>query len=115
MFFDQELVRVRAGTRTDRGGNVVENWAPEAVTRLTLEHISVQPASQVEVTTAERTALVTGWRAQSEPDTNPDVQARDRIEWNGLILQVVGEIARWTDPISGAVHHAEWAMSRTTG
>lgn len=115
MFFDQTLVRVRAATRTDRGGNQVEDWSPGAVTRLTVERVSVQPASQVEVTTAERTALVTGWRAQSSPGTDPDVRARDRVEWNGMILQVVGEIARWTDPISGAVHHAEWAMSRTTG
>lgn len=115
MFFDQDLVRVRPGTRTDRGGNQVEDWSAGAVTRLTLARVSVQPASQTEVTTAERTAVVTGWRAQSEPGTDPDIQAADRIEWNGLLLQVVGEIARWTDPVDGTPHHAEWTMSRTTG
>lgn len=115
MFFDQDVVRVRAGTKTDRGGNAVPDWSPAAVDRLTVVNLSVQPATQTETITPERTAVVTGWRVQSGPGTDPDVRAVDRIEWNGLTLEVDGEIERWTDPLDGGVHHAEWMMHRATG
>lgn len=115
VFFDQTVVRVRAGTRTDRGGNQVPDWSDGAVSRLTLQRVSVQPASQSETTDPTRTAVVTGWHVQTEPGTDPDVRAADRIEWNGLACDVVGEIARWPDPLGGTVHHAEWDMRRATG
>jgi hypothetical protein len=115
VFFFDSVVRVRAGTRTDRGGNTIRNWADDAVTRLTIGQLNIQPTSQTETTDATRTAVVTGWRVQSEEGTAPDITAADRIEWNGMVLEVQGEVAPWPDPLTGAHHHTEFTMVRATG
>ncbi|MBD9703375.1 hypothetical protein IHE56_15055 [Streptomyces sp. ID01-12c] len=115
MFFFDSVVRVRAGTRTDRGGNTVKDWSPGAVSRLTIGQLNIQPTSQTEQTDATRTAVVTGWRVQSEEGTAPDITAADRIEWNGMLLEVQGEVAPWPDPLTDAHHHTEFTMVRATG
>lgn len=115
MFFFDSLVRARAGTRTDRGGNTVADWSEDQVTRLTVDQLNIQPTSQTEATDATRTAVVTGWRVQSEEGTRPDITAVDRLEWRGMTLEVQGEVAEWPDPITGEVHHIEFTMTRATG
>lgn len=115
MFFFDSVVRVRAGTKTDRGGNTVPDWSPGAVTRATIDQLNIQPASQTESTDPTRTAVVTGWRVQSAPGTAPDIRAVDRIEWNGMTLEVDGEVAEWPDPLDGTPHHIEFTMKRSTG
>lgn len=122
MFFD-EFVRVRAGVKTDRGGNQIADWSPDKVTRLAVTDVNVQPNTQDEITdsslsgTADpaRRAVVTGWRVQSAPGTAPDVRAVDRIEWRDLLLEVEGEVAEWSDPTDGSPHHIEFTMQRATG
>lgn len=115
MFFFDSLVRVRAGERTDRGGNTVPDWASDEVVRLAVDQLNIQPTSQTETTDATRTAVVTGWRVQSEEGTRPDITAVDRLEWRGMTLEVQGEVAEWPDPLTGAVHHIEFTMTRATG
>ncbi len=115
MFFFDSVVRVRAGTRTDRGGNTIRDWTAGAVTRLTVEDLNIQPTSQSEQTDATRTAVVTGWRVQSAEGTAPDITAADRIEWDGMVLEVQGGVAPWPDPLTGAHHHTEFTMVRATG
>ncbi|MFF7259471.1 hypothetical protein ACFZCL_04145 [Streptomyces sp. NPDC008159] len=115
MFFFDSVVRVRAGTRVDRGGNTVEDWSDGAVSRLSIGQLNIQPASQTETQDATRNAVVTGWRVQSEEGTAPDITARDRIEWDGMVLTVQGEVAKWPDPVSGSPHHTEFTMVRATG
>ncbi|MCD9196073.1 hypothetical protein [Streptomyces albireticuli] len=115
MFFDQDIVRLRAGTRVDRGGNAVPDWSPDAVSRLAITEVSIQPTTATETAAPERTAVVTGWHVQSQPGTDLDIRAADRIEWDGMILEVDGEIARWTDPVEGGIHHVELDLVRATG
>jgi hypothetical protein len=115
VFFFDSVVRVRAGTRTDRGGNTVKDWTADEVTRLEIADLNIQPTSQTEQTDATRTAVVTGWRVQSAEGTAPDITAADRIEWNGMVLEVQGEVAPWPDPLTGAHHHTEFTMVRATG
>ncbi|MFC5144291.1 hypothetical protein [Streptomyces aureoversilis] len=115
MFFDQAIVRVRAGTRVDRSGNTVLDWSPDAVDRLQVQEVSIQPTTATETHLPERTAVVTGWHVQSPPGVDLDIQAGDRIEWAGLLLEVDGEVARWTDPLDGTVHHVELDIRRATG
>lgn len=122
MFFFDSVVRVRAGTKADRGGNTVPDWSESAVSRLPVDRLNIQPNSQAEgpstssgAPDATRDAVITGWRVQSEEGTRPDITAVDRIEWRGMILQVEGEVAEWPDPITGTVHHIEFTMSRATG
>lgn len=115
MFFFDSVVRVRAGTKADRGGNTVPDWSESAVSRLPVDRLNVQPNSQAEDTDPTRTAVITGWRVQSEEGTRPDITAVDRIEWRDMVLTVEGEVAEWPDPITGEVHHIEFTMSRATG
>ena len=111
--FDQSVTRVRAGTKTDRGGNTVPDW--DNPSRVAISGLSVQPSVQNEATDPTRTVVVTGWHVLSEPGTAPDVTAADRIEFNGLTCEVDGEVAAWPDPLGPGVHHVEWAMKRATG
>ncbi|MFE5853542.1 hypothetical protein ACFQ61_10060 [Streptomyces sp. NPDC056500] len=117
MWFDQEATRVRAGRTSNRGNpdDTILNWAPGAVSRLVLPALNIQPASQTETGDAERTAVTTGWRVQSDEGVDLDVTALDRIEWNSTVFEVQGEIARWPDPIAGGVHHVEFTIVRVTG
>jgi hypothetical protein len=121
-FFFDSLTRVRAGTRTDRGGNAVPDWSDEAVQRLVVDGLNIQPASQTEGHStssggpdATRDAVTTGWRVQSDEGNRPDITATDRLEWRGMTLEVQGEVAEWPDPLNGTVHHIEFTMTRATG
>lgn len=111
MIFHHTLVTVRPGTKVDRGGNEIDDWSNP--TRTTVEQVSVQPTDQTEDTSATRSAVVSGWQVISAPGTDPDVRSSDRIEWGGMTLDVVGEVARW-DP-DGPAHHVEFVMTRATG
>ncbi|MCT2279301.1 hypothetical protein M3G91_16925 [Micromonospora chalcea] len=116
MLFRQRLTVVRPGTRTDRSGSVVDDWSPTAVTRIPVTRVNVQPNQQAEQVGDTRTVVTTGLRVLSQPGTNPDVRAADRIEYDGLTYQVDGEVARWPDPVNSArVHHVEFTMVRVTG
>jgi hypothetical protein len=115
VIWDQSVVRVRAGTRTDRAGNTVKDWSEGAVSRLPIGQLSVQPVLQTERAEPDRVSVVTGWRVLSAPGTAPDVRSDDRIEFDGLTCEVQGEVGRWPDPIAGGVHHVEWQMRRSTG
>lgn len=114
MFF-QSLTRLRAGITTDRGGNQIPDWSPGAVFTLEIFNVSVQPTVQSESTDPTRTSVVTGWRVLSAPETDADVRAGDRIQWDGMTLEVDGEVARWPHPLGAGVHHIEFAMKRATG
>ncbi|MFJ1581781.1 hypothetical protein ACIOC1_00390 [Streptomyces sp. NPDC088197] len=109
------MTRLRAGTKTDRAGNTVPDWSDGAVTRLVIGDVSVQPTVQDEAADATRTAVVTGWHVLSAPGTSPDVRSSDRVEFGGLMCEVIGEVAAWPDPLDGGTHHVEWSMRRTTG
>lgn len=113
--FHQAVTVVRPGQRTDRGGNTAPDWSPGAVTRTEVQELSVQPSVQSEVVGDTRTTVITGWHVLSAPGTAPDVRASDRIEYDGLVCEVVGEVARWPNPLEGGVHHVEWQMRRATG
>lgn len=117
MMFNQSAVRVRAGRKSDRGNpdNSVLDWSPGAVTRATVEQLNIQPTIQQEAVDEERDAVVTGWHVQSDEGTSPDITALDRIEWDGMLLEIDGEVARWPELFTDAVHHIEFEMKRTTG
>ncbi|MER7813658.1 hypothetical protein ABZ714_30720 [Streptomyces sp. NPDC006798] len=115
-WFPETAVRVRAGRRPDRGNpdGMVFDWSPGAVNRALLPPLNIQPRVQTESTDAERNAVVTGWRVQSDEGVDLDVTAVDRIEWNGDLFEVEGDVARWPDPLGG-LHHVEFSIVRVTG
>src|SRR5688572_27432892 len=103
--FNQSAVRVRAGERTDRGGNTVKDWSPSAVDRLTVTRLNIQPNTQEETADATRNQVITGYRVQSAEGTAPDIQATDRIEWGAETFEVQGEVAHWPQLFADGVHH----------
>lgn len=111
--FNQSVVRLRAGERTDRGGNTVPDWSNP--TSLTVTGLNIQPNSQGETVDEQRNAVITGYRVQSAEGTAPDIRAADRIVWNEETYEVDGEVARWPDLFVDAVHHIEFVMKRATG
>lgn len=113
--FHQTIVRVRAGTRTDRGGNTLLDWSADRVSRLPVSQVSVQPVTQAEDNDATRSQVVTGWQVISAPGVDADIQAKDRIEWGGMTLEVIGEVGRYAEFGDGSTHHIEFVMRRTTG
>lgn len=115
MMFNQFAVRVRAGAKTDRGGNTIPDWSPDAVDRLPLDRLNIQPSIQQESIDEQRNSVVTGWHVQSEEGTSPDITAVDRIEWDGMLLEVDGEVAKWPELFTDGVHHIELDLKRATG
>lgn len=113
LIFHQQVTVVRPGTRVDRGGNEIADWS--AAIRAAVGPVSVQPNTQHEETEPDRTAVVTGWRVISAPGVDADVRSGDRVEWDGMTLEVAGEVARWPDPLEGGVHHIEFTVRRATG
>lgn len=113
--FNQSAVRVRAGEKTDRGGNTVPDWSDAAVQRLSVGGLNIQPATQTETVDEMRNEVITGYRVQSAEGTAPDFRALDRIEWRGETYEVDGEVASWPELFTDTVHHVEFVMRRTTG
>lgn len=113
--FNQTAVRIRAGVKTDRGGNSSPDWAPGAVNRLNVSGLNIQPNEQYETVDEERNSRITGYRVQSAEGTAPDITAVDRIEWDGLLYEVDGEVAKWPELFSDTPHHIEFVMVRKTG
>lgn len=113
--FNQSAVRIRAGVRTDRGGNSVPSWAPGDVSRLPVTGLNMQPNQQAETLDETRNAVVTGYKVQSAEGTAPDIRAADRIEWRGLLYEVGGEVGVWPELFSDTTHHIEFVMVRATG
>lgn len=113
--FNQAATRIRAGTRTDRSGNTRPDWSSDAVDRLDVTGLNIQPYSQTEIVDAERDSRITGYRVQSREGSAPDVRALDRIEWRGELYELDGEVAVWPALFTDAVDHIEFVMVRATG
>ena len=115
MFFDQAATRLRAPIVRDRHGNRARNWA--AAERTPIVGVSIQPFSQAEAADpGARDRLTTGWRMQTPPGRDLDLDATDRVELaDGAACGVLGEVARHQDPFGRGVHHVEVALVRTTG
>lgn len=113
MFWHHTVTRVRPGLGRDRYNNPVPDW--EHATRTTISGVNIQPRSQAETTTSTRNLVATGWTLYTAPGVDLDLDAGDRVEWGGLLLEVEGEAARWYDPVTGGVHHVEVALRRVTG
>lgn len=115
IIFSQSVTVLRPGVKALRGGGTVPDWSDSAVTRHIVTRVSVQPASQLETSTPERSGTVTGWRVYTAPGTDADVRAGDRVVFDGITCDVMGEVARWRDPVSGGIHHVEFVLQRAVG
>jgi hypothetical protein len=109
------IVVVRAGTRTNDRGETVPDWA--AARRHFEDGVSVQPVTLSEPAgLVGRDATVTQYRVISDMGRDLDVEAGDRIEWQGDTWTVQGKIGRFYDQLMpGRVDHVEFAIQEVSG
>ena len=105
-------VRKRAPFKLDKFGNPsgVRDWT--AATSSPIERVSIQPDTSSEET-GDRSPVVTGWRLISARGVDVDLLPSDRVVFDGLTLEVDGEVARYR--MAGRVHHVEARLKRVTG
>ena len=92
-FCTQEVTRIRPGTKELRG-STVPDWSADAVSELTIKGCSVQPGA----TTLSQDGRVLGISEQFTaylPESS-DVQAGDRIRFDGEVYTIDGEPKKWT-------------------
>lgn len=98
-FCNQEITRVRPGTKTSRG-STIPDWSPDKVSTLVIKGCSVQPAT----TSLSQDGRVLGineqWTAYLPEGS--DVKAGDRIIFNGDPYTINGEPKVWPAPFTRA-------------
>ncbi|MBW1600894.1 hypothetical protein JJV70_02005 [Streptomyces sp. JJ66] len=102
----QAVTIVRAPLITDRYGSERRDWA-NAV-RTLVSGVEVQPAAAPAASqedTIDRQTAVTGWRLYTRRGVDVDLLETDRVEYDGMTLEVDGKIGRWR--MGGRVHHVE--------
>lgn len=107
--FQHTIVRVRAPEVVDRYNNKQRDWANAA--RTSLVGVNVQPAGsppQSDEDTVGRQTTITGWRLYTPPGMDVDLLETDRVEYEGMTLEVDGKVGRWR--VGGKVHHVEAAL-----
>jgi hypothetical protein len=104
--YQHTITRVRAPLVEDRYGNKKRDW--QAAERLEVAGVNVQPAgtpSQSNEDTSDRQTTVTGWRLATPAGIDLDLLETDRVEYDGMTMEVDGKVGRWT--VAGRVHHIE--------
>ncbi len=112
-FFSQTVVRRRAPLVDDGWGNQTRDWTNAVDT--TIGGVNVQPNQQDEDSSPLRTTVITSWRLQTAPGVDIDLEPTDRVVHDGVVCEVVGEVARWPDPVTGGLHHVETTLRRWEG
>ena len=91
-FCNQEITRIRPGTKTSRG-STIPDWSDTAVSKLVITGCSVQPAA----TTLSQDGRVLGISEQLTAylPEGSDVKAGDRIRFEGDTYTIIGEPKKW--------------------
>ena len=92
-FCSQEVTRIRPGTRELRG-STLPDWSEDKVTTVTIKGCSVQPASTSLSQDGRVLGISEGWTAYLPEGS--DVQAGDRIVFDGDTYEINGEPKKWT-------------------
>ncbi|MBP2320488.1 hypothetical protein JOF56_000873 [Kibdelosporangium banguiense] len=100
MQLPHRLIVITPAEQTDEYDNPTPalDYGP-AAPRRTLWGL-LQPAASTEDPQPGRVPVTTSWRLF----TVQPISARERVEWNGRVLEVNGEPARWS-PRFGHVHY----------
>ncbi|MFE5896854.1 hypothetical protein ACFQ67_05450 [Streptomyces sp. NPDC056488] len=88
----------------------VRDWT--RATRTTVRRVSVQPDMSTEGT-GDRPVVVTGWRLATRRGVDVDLKPGDRVVALGRLLDVDGDVARWT--VAGRHHHTEARLKGVDG
>ncbi|MFD4833751.1 hypothetical protein ACFWPV_28480 [Streptomyces uncialis] len=110
LLYTQTVVILRAPLVVDRYGNSVRDWT--RATRTTVRRVSVQPDASAEGT-GDRPVIVTGWRLVTRRGVDVDLEPGDRIEHEGRLTDVDGDVGRYV--LGGVHHHTEARLRGVTG
>lgn len=105
--FHQTVVRVRAPRiAAETGADATQrDW--DNATRTTLRGLNVQPVVATEVADTAAISTVGTWMLSSPPGAGKlDLLSTDRVEYDGMTLEVDGPPKHWPSP-SGGWHHTE--------
>jgi hypothetical protein len=108
LLFHQSFVRVRAPLVKDRYSNEKRDWG--SAERTLVPGVNIQPAgvpARSEESTDDRQTTVTAWNLQTREGVDLDLLETDRVEFDGMTLEVDGKVGRWPDPFGPGVHHVE--------
>lgn len=91
-FCTQEITRIRPGTKTERG-SLIFDWSAGKISKQTIKGCSVQPSA----TSLSQDGRVLGVSEQLTAylPAGADVQAGDRIEYDGDVYTIQGEPKIW--------------------
>lgn len=103
---------VRAPYKVDKYGNTTTQRDWLNAIRTTVLGVSVQPDVSTEAT-GDRTSVVTGWRLITRKGRDFPALSGDRIEFDGMTLEVDGEVGRYR--MGSRIHHVEARLKRVTG
>lgn len=99
-FCRDSIVIVRPGSKTVRGTTVADWSSPS---RKTVRGCSVQPDATSTDMASDRDAQATeSCTVYLPPDT--DVQAGDRVEWDGDVWEIDGRARTWRSPTGRVTH-----------
>lgn len=107
--FAHTVVRVRAPETTDRYNNKRRDWG--SAERVTWTGVNMQPGgvpSSSNEDTVGRQTTVTDWELRSPRGMDLDLLETDRVEYEGMVLEVDGKVGRWR--VGGKVHHCEVSL-----
>ena len=94
-FCTEDVIRIRPGTKEERG-SAIPDWSnPD---RLLIEGCSVQPAATSLSQDGRVLGISEGLTAYLPEDS--DVEAGDRIEYNGNVYTITGEPKIWKAPMN---------------
>lgn len=105
----QEITIIRPGTRQVRGSTIFD-W--NNVTETTISNCSVQPSTTGLSQDGRVLGINEGYTVYLPPDT--DVQAGDRIGFNGNVYTINGEPKAWMSA-TGRVSHVQLSITRWAG
>lgn len=108
-FCKQTVTRVRPGSTTSRG-SVVPDWTKATTTEI--PGCSMQPAGTSLSQDGRVLGITDGYTCFMPPDA--DVQAGDRIVFEGKTWEINGEIREWPSA-TGALDHIELNLARYAG
>ncbi|MEU6376812.1 hypothetical protein [Streptomyces sp. NPDC046909] len=111
VLYEQSGVIIRPAVSEDRYGNKQKDYG-DAAERIPVDQINVQPSGGSSEDTNDKQLTVTGWLLISAPGTMPDVRETDRIEVDGLVLEVTGKAGPW--PVPHGIRHIEAQLKEVT-
>lgn len=102
---------LRAPLVADRYGSQVRDWT--AAARTDVDGVSIQPSGSIE-DVRDRELVTNTYTLFTSRGQDIDLLATDRVQWNGITLQVDGDPNRWPAP-GGGVHHVEAKLKQVAG